>query len=84
MESTRPTWRPGPGFDAGYVQLWCRSAYAFELLDWDQTTGYGLAPGMGSLLLDSTDPLFIGGRIQFFAGLYEASAPNCRTGSARP
>jgi hypothetical protein len=53
------------------VQLWCRSPYASELLDWNQTDGSRLTPGMRSLLLDATDPVFIGGRMQFFAGLYE-------------
>lgn len=59
------------GCDPRYVQLWCRSAYAFELLEWDQLTGYRLTPEMRTLLLDPADSLFMGGRLQFFAGLYE-------------
>ena len=55
----------------GYVAVWCRAAYAFELLDWDETSGYRLAPHMNSLLLDAADPRFLGGRIQFAAALYE-------------
>jgi hypothetical protein len=54
-----------------YVQVWCRGAYAFELLDWDERSGYRLAPHMGSLLLDPTDPQFLGERIQFYAALYQ-------------
>ncbi len=54
-----------------YVGLWCRAAYAYELLDWDARTGYRLAPHMEALLLDTGDPQFIGGRIQFYAALYE-------------
>ena len=54
-----------------YVQVWCRGAYAFELLDWDERAGYQLAPHMESLLLDPTDPQFLGGRIQFYTALYE-------------
>jgi predicted O-methyltransferase YrrM len=53
------------------VRLWCRGAYAFELLDWDRQAGYRVAPEMASLLLDPTEPLFIGGRVQFYAALYE-------------
>jgi methylase of polypeptide subunit release factors len=53
------------------VQLWCRSAYAFELLDWDQHSGYRLAPQLRAVLLDPDDPLFFGGRVQFYAALYE-------------
>ena len=59
------------GYKTRYVQVWCRGAYAFELLDWDEGTGYRLAPHMESLLLDPTDPQFMGGRIQFYTALYE-------------
>ena len=59
------------GYDSPYVQLWCRGAYAFELLDWDRHAGYRLPPQLGSLLLDPTEPQFIGGRVQFYAALYE-------------
>jgi SAM-dependent methyltransferase len=59
------------GFDHRLVRLWCRTAYAFELLDWDEHGGFRLAPGVESLLLDSTDPMFMGGRLQFIAALYE-------------
>lgn len=59
------------GFKERYVQVWCRGAYAFEILDWDEAAGYTLAPHLDSLLLDPTDPQFLGGRVQFFAALYE-------------
>lgn len=59
------------GYKPRYVQVWCRGAYAFEFLDWDEGTGYRLAPHMESLLLDPTDPHFMGGRIQFYTALYE-------------
>ena len=59
------------GFKERYVQVWCRGAYAFELLEWGEATGYTLAPHLDSLLLDPTDPQFLGGRVQFFAALYE-------------
>ena len=31
-------------YNLRYVQVWCRGAYAFELLDWDERSGYRLAP----------------------------------------
>ncbi|MGF1473697.1 MAG: class I SAM-dependent methyltransferase [Rubrobacteraceae bacterium] len=70
-----------------YVQVWCRGACAFELLDWDERSGYRLAPYMESLLLDPTDPQFTGGRIQFFTALYEdyrAFPEHLRTGGIWP
>ena len=30
--------------DPRYVQVWCLGSYAFELLDWDEASGYPLAP----------------------------------------
>jgi hypothetical protein len=74
-------------FNPRYVQVWCRAAYAFELLDWDEESGYRLAPHMGTLLLDSTDPQFLGGRIQFYTALYEdfrAFPKYLRTGEVWP
>jgi SAM-dependent methyltransferase len=59
------------GYQVRYVRVWCRAAYAFALLDWDEGAGYRLAPHMDTLLLDPTDPQFLGGRIQFYTALYE-------------
>ena len=53
-----------------YVQVWCRGAYAFELLDWDEQAGYRLAPPLGSLLFGPTHPPFLGGRIPIYTPLY--------------
>ena len=59
------------GYVIRYVQVWCRGAEAFELLDWEEQSGYKLAPYLETLLLDSTDPQFMGGRFQFYTALYE-------------
>ena len=70
-----------------YVQVWCRAAYAFELLDWDEGSGYKLAPHMAVLLLDHTDPQYVGGNVQFNAALYEdflAFPTHLRTGEIWP
>lgn len=75
------------GYTVRYVQVWCRGAYAFELLDWDETSGYRLAPHMEPLLLDGSDPQFMGGRIQFVTALYEdyrAFPEHLRTGKVWP
>jgi ubiquinone/menaquinone biosynthesis C-methylase UbiE len=77
----------GLGFTPRYVQVWCRGAYAFEVLDWDERSGYRLAPHMASLLLDTSDPQFIGGRVQFATALYEdyrAFPDYLRTGRTWP
>lgn len=74
-------------YNLRYVQVWCRGAYAFELVDWDEQSGYRLAPYMESLLLDPSDPQFIGGRIQFYTALYEdyrAFPEYLRTGGVWP
>lgn len=59
------------GCHTRYVQVWCRAAYAFGLLDWDEQEGYRLAPHMAELLMDATDSQFLGGRLQFYTALYE-------------
>jgi ubiquinone/menaquinone biosynthesis C-methylase UbiE len=58
-------------YNPRYVSVWCRGAYAFELLDWDKQSGYTLPPYLDALLLDSTDSQFLGGRIQFYTALHE-------------
>src|SRR5687768_11180056 len=37
---TDPALAEGLGFHPRYVAVWCRAAYAFELLDWDESAGY--------------------------------------------
>jgi predicted O-methyltransferase YrrM len=75
------------GYFPRYVRVWCRAAYAFEFLDWDASIGYRLAPHMDALLLDPTDPQFMGGRVQFYTALYEdyrAFPETLRTGRVWP
>ena len=54
------------GFEPRYVRTWCRGAYAFELLAHDPEHGYSLAPHVDEILLDPSDPSFMGGRAEFF------------------
>jgi SAM-dependent methyltransferase len=75
------------GYTLRYVQVWCRGAYAFELLDWDDSSGYRLAPHMESLLLDRSDPRWMGGRFPFYTALFEdfrAFPEYLRTGDIWP
>ena len=44
-----------------YVEVWCRSAYASELLELGENRTYRLAPYMDRLLLDQDFPWYIGG-----------------------
>jgi len=59
------------GYAPRYVQVWCRAAFAFELLDWNEASGYRLAPHLESLLLDPDDPQYSAGRIQTYVAFYE-------------
>jgi SAM-dependent methyltransferase len=54
-----------------YLAVWCRAAYACEFLDYDPAHGYRLAPHMAALLLDPTDPLYLGGRLDFYVAIGE-------------
>ncbi len=49
------------GMDPFYVQVWCRSAYASDLLELENDQKYILAPHMDKLLLDQDFPGYIGG-----------------------
>lgn len=46
--------------DPFYTAVWCRAAYASEILDLGENETYRLAPHMQTLLLDSTFPGYIG------------------------
>ncbi|HZD71084.1 MAG TPA: methyltransferase domain-containing protein [Actinomycetes bacterium] len=48
------------GFDPFYVAVWCRSAFAAGVVDRDGDR-YQLAPHIGTLLLDTTSPAYVGG-----------------------
>jgi SAM-dependent methyltransferase len=52
------------GYEPRYVRVWCRAAYAYELLDVDPAGGFRLAPHMAELLLDPRDPQYLGGRLE--------------------
>jgi SAM-dependent methyltransferase len=47
--------------DPLYVRVWCRSAYASELLEFGEGQSYKLAPHLDKLLLDHDHPGYVGG-----------------------
>ena len=49
------------GLDPFYAHVWCRSAYASELLELGENQTYRLAPFVDKLLLDQGFPGYIGG-----------------------
>ena len=49
------------GLDPLYTEVWCRSAYAAEVLEVGEYEAYRLAPHMDKLLLDRDFPGYIGG-----------------------
>jgi 2-polyprenyl-3-methyl-5-hydroxy-6-metoxy-1,4-benzoquinol methylase len=60
------------GFDLRAVRAWCRSAYAFGFLEWEEESGYRLGPHMEELLLNPNHPAYQGGQIEFYAALNES------------
>ncbi len=49
------------GLDPLYTWVWCRSAYAAEVLEVGDHEAYRLAPHMDKLLLDKVFPGYVGG-----------------------
>ena len=49
------------GLDPLYTQVWCRSAFAAEVLELGENHTYELAPHVDKLLLDQDFPGYIGG-----------------------
>ena len=49
------------GLDPFYVGVWCRSAFAAEVLEVSGEDSYRLAPHLDRLLLDEDSPAWIGG-----------------------
>jgi len=60
------------GFHLSAVRAWCRSAYAFGFLEWEEQSGYRLGSHMEELLLNPGHPAYLGGQIEFYAALNES------------
>ena len=46
-----------------YVKIWCQTAYAWELLDCDDSGKFRLPPGLNEVLVDKTNPRNYAGNI---------------------
>ena len=55
------------GTNSLYTQVWCRSAYAAEVLDVDEGGAFRLAPHMETLLLEEDHPAYAGALPQIFS-----------------
>ncbi|HEV8308954.1 MAG TPA: class I SAM-dependent methyltransferase [Methylomirabilota bacterium] len=74
-------------YEPRYVRVWCRAAYAYELLDYDPHVGFRLAPHVGDLLLNPADPQYLGGRVEIsvaFTEDFAAFPARLRDGAAFP
>jgi hypothetical protein len=58
---TAPDLSKQTGMDELYVEVWCRAAYASEVIDIGDGGGFILAPHMDQLLLNEDFPGWIGG-----------------------
>ena len=70
------------GLDPLYVQVWCRAAYASEVLELPDGHKYTLAPHVDKLLLDHDHPGYIGGlpRIMLEREFFDLFAENLPSG----
>lgn len=70
------------GLDAVYVDVWCRSAYASEVLELAGAHTFKLAPHLDKLLLDQDHPGYIGGipRIMVQPEFFDHFAEHLPTG----
>ncbi|MCH8990122.1 MAG: hypothetical protein IIA92_15115, partial [Chloroflexi bacterium] len=70
------------GFDPLYTSVWCRSAYAAEVLDLGENQTYLLAPHMETLLLDQDFPGNVGGLPTVFTQpeMFDVMAQNLTSG----
>ena len=70
------------GFDSSYTEVWCRSAYAAEVLNLGENQAYRLAPHMETLLLDQDFSGYVGGLPVLFTQreMFDGLAENLASG----
>jgi 2-polyprenyl-3-methyl-5-hydroxy-6-metoxy-1,4-benzoquinol methylase len=52
------------GLHVPYVEVWCTTAYGFELLDADEERRFRLAPYVNEILANPSHPRYLGGYVQ--------------------
>jgi SAM-dependent methyltransferase len=76
------------GLHAPYVDVWCTTAYSFELLDVDEERRFRLAPFVNELLANPAHPRYLGGYVRlgtaFATEDYRLAPEAFRTGSTVP
>jgi len=76
------------GLHARYVEVWCRTAYSFELLERGEDRGFRLAPHINEILASPGHPRYLGGYVQlgtkFATEDYRLAVESFRTGSTAP
>jgi SAM-dependent methyltransferase len=70
------------GMNAFYVDVWCRAAFAAEVLESDDGTTYRLAPHMDRLLLERDFPGWVGGifNVMIQPELFDAFSASLESG----
>jgi SAM-dependent methyltransferase len=76
------------GLHAPYVDVWCTTAYSFELLDADEERRFRLAPFVHDILANPAHPRYLGGYVRlgtaFATEDYRRAPEAFRTGSTVP
>jgi SAM-dependent methyltransferase len=76
------------GLHLPYVEVWCTTAYSFELLEADGDKRFRLAPHIKEILADPSHPRFLGGYVQlgtrFATEDYRLAIDAFRTASVAP
>lgn len=76
------------GLHPPYVEVWCTTAYSFELLDADDESRFRLAPHINEILANPSHPRYLGGYVQlgtrFATEDYRLAPEAFRNGSTAP
>lgn len=76
------------GLHAPYVEVWCMTAYSFELLEADEERRFRLAPFVNDILANPAHPRYLGGYVrlgtEFAADDYRFAPEAFHTGSTVP
>ena len=66
------------GLKAHHVEIWCKTAYAQEILDADQNGGFRLAPFFDSILANPGHPRYLGGYVRLATEVAAEDFRRCR------
>src|SRR3990172_7297480 len=76
------------GLHTPYVEIWCTTAYGFEILDADDERHFRLAPYVNEILANPAHPRYLGGYVQlgtqFATEDFRLAVDAFRTGDTAP